>query len=104
MGRGECECMSIAQVRWDRVGRIAMLCVMMAIAYLYMGAGLRLFSAWGESKHDTAQMSVLEAQNRALRHQHAMLASPSAVQADARRIGMIHPGEQAYIVSGLPSN
>lgn len=81
-----------------------MLCVMVAIAYLYMGAGLRLFSAWGESKRDTAQMSVLEAQNRTLRHQHSMLASPSAVQADARRIGMIHPGEQAYIVSGLPSN
>lgn len=96
--------MSIARVRWDRVGRIAMLCVMVAIVYLYMSAGVRLFSAWGESKHDTAQTRVLEAQNRTLRHQHATLASPATVQAEARRLGMIHTGEQAYIVSGLPSN
>jgi cell division protein FtsB len=81
-----------------------MLCVMVAIAYLYLSAGLRLFSTWGESKRDSAQTRVLEGQNRALHKQHAMLASPSSVQADARRLGMIHPGEQAYIVSGLPPN
>lgn len=81
-----------------------MLCVMAAIAYLYLSAGLRLFSAWGESKRDSAQVRVLERQNRTLRQQHATLASPGMVQADARKLGMIHPGEQAYIVSGLPSN
>jgi cell division protein FtsB len=91
-------------VRWDRLGRIAMLFVMMAIAYLYLSAGARLFSAWGESKRDSAQVRVLERQNRALQQQHAALASPGTVQAEARRLGMIHAGEQAYIVSGLPSN
>jgi cell division protein FtsB len=96
--------MSMAHVRWDRVGRIAMLGVMVAIVYLYMSAGLRLFSAWGESKRDTSQVKVLEAQNGMLRRQHATLASPATVQADARRLGMIHPGEQAYVVGGLPSN
>jgi cell division protein FtsB len=81
-----------------------MLCVMVAIAYLYLSAGLRLLSAWGESKRDGAQARVLERQNQALRQQHATLTSPGTVQADARRLGMIHPGEQAYIVSGLPAN
>jgi cell division protein FtsB len=91
-------------VRWDRLGRIAMLCVMVAIVYLYLSAGIRLFSAWGESKRDSAQVHVLERQNRALQQQHVALASPGTVQAEARRLGMIHTGEQAYIVSGLPSN
>jgi cell division protein FtsB len=91
-------------VRWDRVGRIAMLCVMVAIVYLYLSAGLRLFSAWGESKRDSAQAYVLERQNRALRQQHATLASSGTVQTEARRLGMIHPGEQAYVVNGLPAN
>jgi cell division protein FtsB len=91
-------------VRWDRLGRIAMLCVMVAIACLYLSAGLRLFSAWGESKRDSAQVRVLERQNQVLRQQHATLASPGTAQADARRLGMIHPGEQAYIVGGLPAN
>ncbi|HEY5193207.1 MAG TPA: septum formation initiator family protein [Solirubrobacteraceae bacterium] len=92
------------RVRWDRLGRVAMLGVMVAIAYLYLSAGVRLFSAWGESKHDSAQVRVLEGQNKALQRQHALLASPGTVQAQARRLGMIHPGEQAYIVSGLPPN
>ncbi len=43
-----------------------MLGVMMAIVYLYLSAGVRLFSAWGESKRDDAQASVLEHQHKAL--------------------------------------
>lgn len=91
-------------MRWDRLGRVAMLCVMVAIVYLYLSAGMRLLSTWGESKRDIAQAHALERQNRALRGQHATLASPGTVQAEARRLGMIRRGEQAYIVSGLPSN
>ena len=92
------------RVRWDRLGRIAMLGVMMAIVYLYLSAGVRLFSAWGESKRDDAQASVLERQHRALQQQHALLSSPGTVQTEARRLGMIHAGEQTYMVSGLPGN
>jgi cell division protein FtsB len=92
------------RVRWDRLGRIAMLGVMAAIVYLYLSASIRLFSAWGQSKRDSAQVRVLEHQNRALQQQHAVLASPGTVQAEARRLGMVRRGEQAYIVSGLPPN
>jgi cell division protein FtsB len=81
-----------------------MLGVMVAIVYLYSSAGVRLFSAWGESRRDNAQARALERQNEVLRQQHAALASPGTVQAEARRLGMIRRGEQAYIVSGLPSN
>lgn len=94
----------VPRVRWDRLGRIAMLGLMVAIVSLYLSAGVRMFSAWGESKRDSGQVRVLERQNRTLRQQHAALASPGTVQAEARRLGMIHPGEQAYIVSGLPPN
>ena len=91
-------------MRWDRLGRIAMLCVMVAIVYLYLSAGLRLFSVWGESKRDAAQASVLERQHRALQQQHALLSSPGTIQTQARRLGMIRPGEQSDVVSGLPGN
>jgi hypothetical protein len=102
--RGSSSARAAGGVRWDRLGRIVMLGVMMAILYLYLSAGARLFSAWGESKRDSAQARVLESQNRALKQQHSMLASPGTVQTEARRIGMIRQGEQAYIVSGLPHN
>jgi len=81
-----------------------MLCVTMALVYLYLSAGARMLSSWGESKRDSAQVRVLEHQNRTLRGQHATLASPTTVQEEARRLGMIRPGEQAYIVNGLPPN
>lgn len=92
------------RVRWDRLGRLAMLGVMVVIFCLYSSAGIRLFSSWRESRRDKAQVHTLEAQNRRLQQQHSELASPGTVQAEARRLGMIHPGEQTYIVSGLPSN
>ncbi len=81
-----------------------MLAVLLAIVYLYLSAGLRLFSAWGESKHDAAQVRVLERQNSQLERQHKLLASPGAVQVQARKLGMTRSGEQGYVVSGLPEN
>jgi cell division protein FtsB len=81
-----------------------MLGVMVAIVCLYLSAGMRLLSAYGEAKRDHAQASVLERQHKALQQQHAQLSSPGVVQAEARKLGMIHSGEQAYVVSGLPEN
>lgn len=95
---------AIPRVRWDRLGRLAMLCVMVAIVYLYLSAGVRLFSVWSESKRDNAQAAMLERQHTALQQQHALLSSPGTVQTEARKLGMIRPGEQPYIVSGLPGN
>jgi hypothetical protein len=91
-------------VPWDRLARTAMLVVMVAIAYLYLSAGLRLFSAWGQSKRDAAQVRVLEGQNRRLQRQHAALTSPGSVLTQARGLGMVRSGEQSYVVSGLPDN
>lgn len=91
-------------MRWDRLGRLAMLAVMVAIVYLYLSAGVRLFSVWSESKRDAAQAHALERQHRDLQQQHALLAAPGSVQADARKLGMIRSGEQTYSVSGLPGN
>jgi hypothetical protein len=94
----------VAHIRWDRVGRFAMLCVLAAIAYLYLSAGLSLLSTWGEARRDGAQVLMLERQNGVLARQHAALLSSGVLQAQARRLGMIRPGEQAFLVSGLPAN
>lgn len=81
-----------------------MLVVMLAIAYLYLSAGSRLFSSWRQSRRDAAQVRVLEGENRRLQRQHAALASPGSVQTQARALGMVRSGEQAFLVSGLPDN
>ncbi|HUN78541.1 MAG TPA: septum formation initiator family protein [Solirubrobacteraceae bacterium] len=91
-----------ARVRWNRLGRLAMVCVLGALLYLYIGAGLNLLSSWREARQDSAQVEVLERQHRTLEAQHATLLSPGTIDAEARALGMVKPGEQFFVVTGLP--
>jgi GTP1/Obg family GTP-binding protein len=91
-------------VRWDRLGRVALLCVLGALLYLYVSAGISLLSTWQEAKHDSAQLGALERQHSVLESQHAALTRPGTLVTEARRLQMVRPGEQTYVVSGLPSN
>jgi cell division protein FtsB len=95
---------AVGRIRWDRVGRIAMLTVLVALLFLYLSTGLRMFSTWREAQRTSARVSTLEAEHRRLTGQHARLGSQSTLESQARQLGMIRPGEQPYVVSGLPGN
>jgi hypothetical protein len=92
------------KVRWDRLGRLAMLCVLAALVYLYLSAGATLLSTWRESKRADAQVVSLQRAHRQLEAQHAMLKSPGTVEAEARQLGMMFPNEHTFIVRGLPDD
>jgi len=81
-----------------------MLCVLVALVYLYLSAGSSLLSTWRESRRTDAQLSALEHQHRELETQHLSLKSPGTVEAEARQLGMSFPNEHSYIVRGLPDN
>ena len=93
-----------ARVRWDRVGRLAMLCVLGALLYLYLSAGVRMFSTWRQARSDSAAVMALEREHRLLLRQHEALGSRATLEAEARKLGMVKSGERQYIVSGLPDN
>ncbi len=93
-----------ARVRWDRLARVAMLFVVGALLYLYVSAGVSFFSTWREAKHDSAQVSSLERQNRTLEAEHRQLGTRTTLWREARTLGMAKPGEITYIVQGLPNN
>ena len=93
-----------ARVRWDRVGRLAMLGVLGALLYLYLSAGVRMFSTWRQARSDSAAVVALEREHRLLLRQHEALGSRATLEAEARKLGMIKAGERQYIVSGLPGN
>ncbi|HEY3829100.1 MAG TPA: septum formation initiator family protein [Solirubrobacteraceae bacterium] len=92
------------RVQWERLGRLAMLCVLGALLYLYASAGTSLLSTWKEARQDSAQVATLERQHLSLESQHAALTSPGTLVEEARRLGMVRPGEQTYVLSGLPDN
>jgi cell division protein FtsB len=86
------------------MGRIAMLLVLGALLYLYLSAGISYLSTWREAKSRDAAITTMERQNASLEAERIALGRPGTVEAEARRLGMVHPGERAYIVTGLPPN
>jgi hypothetical protein len=93
-----------ARVRWDRLGRVAMLCVLVALLYLYASAGAHMLSTWRQSHRDDAAVASMEREHRALVHQHAALTAPGTLETEARQLGMMRTGEQPYVINGLPRN
>jgi hypothetical protein len=95
---------SVARVRWDRLGRLAMLFVLAALLYLYMSAGIHMLSSWGQARHDSATVVSMEREHETLVRQHEALGRLGTVEGEARGLGMKKPGERQYVVPGLPGN
>ncbi len=81
-----------------------MLAVIVALAYLYLSAGVHMFSTWRQARHDRATVHVMEAEHRHLVAQHELLSNPETVEGEARRQGLARPGERQYVVGALPRN
>lgn len=91
-----------AGVRWDRLGRVALLLVIAGVLGLYIGPLHSLWTTWHQARAAQAQSAALLGQNRQLRARHAALAQPATIEREARALGMVHPGERPYVISGLP--
>jgi hypothetical protein len=93
-----------AVVRWDRVGRVAMLFVLAALLYLYLSAGIHMLSKLSQARRDARAVAALEREHQRLAREHRVLGEQRTVELEARQLGMVRPGEQPYIASGLPRN
>jgi cell division protein FtsL len=92
------------RVRWDRLGRIAMLLVLLALVFLYLGTGLHMLSTWRQSNRTGARVAAMESEHRKLLSEHNQLSSQSNLEVHARALGMQRPDEQTYVVGNLPNN
>ena len=89
-------------VRWDRIGRVALLLVLGLILLLYVGPARSSFSTWQTAKSKRAEVHRLERENARLRARRRALNDPRTLEAEARRLGMVRPGERPFVVDGLP--
>ncbi len=87
-----------ARIRWDRVGRVALLLVLVGVVGLYVNPLRSYVSTWQESKERSAEVAKLEAENERLRQRRAELKDPKALEREARKLGMVKPGERAFVV------
>ena len=84
-------------LRWLAVGAILL------VALLYA----RPLRSYLSTKHQLAQRSAdvraLEAEKRDLQHRLTDASTPEALQREARRLGLVRPGERLFIVKGVSS-
>jgi cell division protein FtsB len=89
------------RIRWDRVGRRALIGVFALVLYLYIGPAVRWVQTYREAGRQRAQVAELRAENARLRDRRDALQQPGALEREARALGMVKAGERAYIIQGL---
>jgi cell division protein FtsB len=90
------------RIRWDRVGRIALLALLGVVLLLYV-APLRNWLV--QSRTADAQRSELRALEREQDRLEARardLARESTLEREARRLGMVRRGERGYVIQRPP--
>ena len=88
-------------IRWDRLGRWALIGVFALVLYLYIGPALTWMSTYKEAARQRQAVAEIKQENERLRARKAELSAPGAIEREARRLGMVKAGERAYIVEGL---
>jgi cell division protein FtsB len=88
-------------VRWDRIGRVALVLVLFGVLVSYLNPLVNLFDAWRDSKAGEERLVELKQENAQLQEQVRTAQSPLTMEREARRLGMVRPGERAYVIRGL---
>ncbi|MEA2331284.1 MAG: hypothetical protein QOH58_1422 [Thermoleophilaceae bacterium] len=89
-------------IRWDRLGRLALLGTLVVILMLYVSPAkhwLQQSSTAGAQRQELEELSV---ENKQLKQRVRALRDPDALELEARRLGMVRQGERAYVIEGLP--
>ena len=85
-------------IHWDRVGRVALLFVLGVIVLLYIPPVTHWIQQSRTDARSHAQVTDLKRQRAQLRARLDELTGPGAIEREARRMGMVKPGERPYVV------
>ena len=86
------------RIRWDRLGRWALIAVLGLVLYLYIGPAASWVSAYREAARKRAEVAALKTENAKLRQRREELRDPAALEREARKLGMVEAGEKSYVV------
>lgn len=89
------------RIRWDRLGRVILVLVLFAVVASYIGPGMHVFESWRESQAGAERLDALKAENERLVHQARDLEGAPAAMVEARKLGLVGPGERPYVIHGL---
>jgi hypothetical protein len=89
-------------IRWDRVGRVALLATLIVIVFSYLSPARHWLQQSGTADRQEQELSELEGQRARLGQRLRALRDPGALEREARRLGMVRVGERSYVIENLP--
>ena len=89
------------RIRWDRLGRYALLAVLFAILLAYISPIIHWMRHSETAADEEAQLRDLQAENARLKERAGDLRRPIALEREARKLGMVKEGERAYVIPNL---
>ena len=87
-----------SRIRWDRVGRWALICVFAFVLYLYIGPARTWIGTYAEAKRKREEVADLRDRREQLVEHKRALTRQGAVELEARKLGMVKAGEKLYVV------
>jgi cell division protein FtsB len=89
-------------IRWDRLGRLALLGTLIVILMLYISPAKHWLQQSSTASEQRQELRDLTQENQQLKNRVHSLKDPGALEQEARRMGMVRQGERAYVIEGLP--
>jgi cell division protein FtsB len=75
--------------------------VLAGVMVSYLNPVVNLIDAWRDSKAGEERLVELKSENASLQRQVDDAESPLTMEREARKLGMVRPGEKAYVLDGL---
>jgi cell division protein FtsB len=85
-------------IRWDRLGRVALLGLLGVILLMYVSPAKHWWEQSRTAASQAEELRQLEAENAQLAERTRELRDPAVLEMEARKLGMVKVGERAYVI------
>jgi cell division protein FtsB len=89
-----------SRVKWDRIGRIALVAVLFAVGYSYLNPAIDFVKTYTATTAAKAQLRDLQHENTRLHNRVQSADDPLVVARKARGQGMVGEGETPIVIRG----
>ncbi len=90
-----------SRIKWDRIGRIALVVVLAAVLYSYLNPAIEFVKTYTATTAAKAERHRLLGENRRLHELVQSAKDPIVIDREARSQGMVAEGETPIVIHGL---
>ncbi len=90
-----------SSIRWDRVGRVALLGTLVVILLLYVSPAKHWIEQSATARDHRRELREVTRDKRSLERRVRALQGPEALEREARKLGMVRRGERAFVIENL---